>query len=418
MKKVVILGAGFGGLRAALQLSNQLRWNERRADCEITLIDRNSYHTYTPTLYEAATTSKETANYCELKKIITFPINEIVSNEGIIFEQGTIQKLDLEGGDLHLESGKRIAFDYLVLAPGSETNYFDIPGMREHALPLKTLLNAFAIRDRILEVAESGLSQIRIVIGGGGSTGVELAGEIASWIEELAEKYHFSHEICIVEASPSILFGFPNGIIQKVSERLRNLGIKLIENESIENVDPKKINLKSGRVLESDITIWTGGVKASSIISSLPLKKEGRGRVEIMNEMRCLPQSPDLKLAGTIYGLGDAICYYDPKTGLPMPGVARAAIAQADVVAHNICREILGQGPSKTYQPMKYPYVIPVGGKWAVAQIGPFQFWGFIGWILKLFVEINYLTSIMSLWKALKIWLHGLRIFVKNDRLG
>ncbi len=417
-KKIVILGAGFGGLRVALQLSKKLRRSGHDKNVEILLIDRNAYHTYTPTLYEAATTSKETANYCELKEIVTFSIPEIVTRYGIRFHQAETQKLDLIGGDIHLTDGSKIKFDHLALAPGSETNYFGIPGLEQHALPLKTLMNAFSIRDRILASVESGANPLRVIIGGGGSTGVELAGEIASWVEELAEKHRTNHEITVVEAAPSVLFGFGPSIIRKATSRLNDLGIKVLTNATITKVESDKVLLKDGAVLKSDVTIWTGGVKASSLIATLPLKLEQRGRVEVADAMFCLPQTPDLKLSGTIYGLGDAVCCYDPKTGKPMPGVARAAIAQADVVAANIWREISGHGAVRRYRPMNYPYVIPIGGKWAIAKLGPIKIWGFPGWILKGLVEINYLISIMPFWKAVKIWLKGLSIFIKNDRLG
>jgi len=122
--------------------------------------------------------------------------------------------------------------------------------------------------------------------------------------------------------------------------------------------------------------------------------------------------------------LGDAVCFYNPKTQKPVPGVARAAISQANVVAHNIFEEIKKElNPHyqlriKNYHPMEYPYVIPVGGKFAVAKIGPLIISGFFGWVLKGLVELNYLLSIMPLHRALIIWLKGLWIFIQNDRLG
>jgi len=140
--------------------------------------------------------------------------------------------------------------------------------------------------------------------------------------------------------------------------------------------------------------------------------------VEVAGELECLPQTPDLKLYGKIYGLGDAVCFYDPVTGKPIPGVARAALSQAKVVAHNVFCDIQKNKNRKKYKPMEYPYVIPIGGKWAIVKIGPFVIAGFCGWILKGLVELNYLLSIMPFFKAIKLWLTGLRIFVQNDRLG
>lgn len=412
---VAILGAGFGGLRTAILLSHKLK----DIDCEIVIIDRNNYQTYTPTLYEAATTSKETANYCQIKQIITFPIDKLIKNTRIRFIQGEVASLDLVGGDIHCANGEKLKFDYLVLALGSETNYFDIPGLKEHALTLKTFMDAIKIRDTIWNLIESGKEEIKIIIGGGGSTGVELAGEIKEWLCEMEEEGRKCDvELTLIEASPVILPGFLDRIIKPATKRLKRLGVNILTNESIEKVDAQKIILKSARELPYDVLIWTGGVKAAGIMGTLPLKTEERGRVEVAGEMECLPQSPDLKLYGKIYGIGDAVCFYDPETGKPIPGVARAALTQAEIVAHNIFCDIMGRKDHKKYRPMDYPYIIPVGDKWALAKIGPIVIWGFGGWILKGLVELNYLLSIMRFWRAIKLWLKGLKIFIQNDRLG
>lgn len=414
----MILGAGFGGLRTALQLSNKLRWSEKRDDCEITLVDRNTYHTYTPILYEAATTSKETANYQDIKTLVTFPVPEIVNPEGVNFIGAEVQSLDLDKNEVRLASGPLLPFDYLVFALGSETNYFDVPGLKEHSLPLKTFLDSLKIRDKIIGILNA-KNEVRIVVGGGGSTGVELSGEIQEWLGELKKPFpNRKVSVSIVEASPSIMLGFPESVVKKIEGRLKKFGTEIIAGEPISKALPDKVVLKSGREVPYDILIWTGGVKASSILSNVPVKKEARGRVEVTGKMECLPQSEDLKIASKIYGLGDAICFYDPVSGKPMPGVARAALSHANVVAHNIWCDLMENSEHRAYKAKTYPYVVPVGGKWAVAKVGSVIISGFWGWILKELVEINYLISIMPFWKALKIWLSSMWIFIKNDRLG
>lgn len=406
---IVILGAGFGGLRTALLLSKAFKRRGLEKTCEITIVDRNNYHTYTPTLYEAATTSKETANHIQIKEIITFPIEEILKGAGVRFIKNELKNLDLVNGDVHFIDGTRLKFNYLVLALGSETNYFDIPGLKENSLTLKTFIDAIKIRDKIFDLAESGQGEIKIAIGGGGSTGVELAGEIREWSYEIEEKHPSRRiKVVMVEGSPSILPGFPSRLIKLAERRLKKIGVEVLTNKMIQAVDSSSY----------DVLVWTGGVKALGLMGTLPLKIEKRGRVEVAGEMECLPQSPDLKLYGKIYAIGDAVCFYDPTTGKPIPGVARAALSQADVVAHNIICDLRGKKYHKKYRPMDYPYIVPVGGKWAIAKLGPVIIWGFWGWVLKGLVELNYLISIMPLWKALKIWLRGLRLFIQNDRLG
>ncbi|MBI2592710.1 MAG: NAD(P)/FAD-dependent oxidoreductase [Candidatus Colwellbacteria bacterium] len=411
-KKIVILGAGFGGLHAAMVLGKKIgRRNE------VILIDRNPYHTYTPTLYEIATTSKEVANLVDLKSIVTFPIAEILKGMPVGFTEAEIKELDLKGGDIHLDDGQKLKYDFLIIALGAETNYFNIPGLKENSLDLKSFNEAVKIRDTVWNLIDGGNKNVKILIGGGGSTGVELAGELQQWLCEFdkGHKKCFA-EVKIIEAGPSILNGFPKTVVEKVMRRLARLAVEVITNEAIKEVAKKEVLLNSGKKIPFDVLIWAGGVKANSLTSGLPLKIERRGRAEVMPGMICLPESPELKLFGKIYGLGDVTCFYK-NDGTPIPSVARAAISQADIVAKNIICDIYGKEPVK-YKPTEYPYIIPVGGKYAVAKVGPIIISGFSAWILKGFVELNYLLSIMPPGRAVKTWLRGLKIFIQNDRLG
>src|SRR3989338_8206006 len=185
------------GIRA-LQLTNTY---------QVILIDKNDYHTYTPLLYEAATTSKETINTCGLKDIVTFPLELLIAPYPIRFIKDSLEKLDLTNGNIHCTHGNEFRFEYLVLALGCETNYYHIPGLETYALPLKTFIDAVKIRDRILTILSDEVLSLNIVIGGGGATGIELGGEIASWMNELRDTFpRLAYRIKIVEASPSILF--------------------------------------------------------------------------------------------------------------------------------------------------------------------------------------------------------------------
>ncbi len=418
MKNIVILGAGFGGLKTAFDLAKGLRRHGLEKEYEISLVDRNSYHTYTPTLYEIATTSKETANYVGLKNIVAFDIARLTGGSGINFIKAEIKELDLIGGDVHFANGTSLRCEYLVLALGSEPNYFGIPGLKENSLAFRTFIDALKIRDSVLELVSANENS-KILIGGGGSSGVELAGEIEEWLGEIKkEPGKHTAEVVIIEGGPTVLPGFSPKVISLARKRLEKLGVVLKLNEMIEKVIAGKVMLKGGGEETFDLLIWAGGIKASPIASSLPLKIEQRGRIEVAGAMECLPQSPDLKLYGKIYGLGDLICFYDQRTGKPIPGVARAAILQAGIISKNILNEIRGIKNRAEYRPMTYPYVIPIGGKWAIAQIGPVVLRGLKGWVIKGLIELNYLLSIMPWWQAVKIWIRGLLIFIKNDRLG
>lgn len=407
-KNIVIVGAGFGGLRTAMLLGKRIKRKRLTDRYKIVLIDKNGYHIYTPLLYEAATMAKETANYPEIKSLIAYPVSDLIKGLPIQFIQNEVTGIDLIKGFVYCQSfeitHEELKFDYLVLAPGSETNYFNIPGLEENSFTLKGLTDALKIRNAALE--ELSVKKIpRILIGGGGSTGVELAGELKEWQPNIS--------IGIVESSPNILPGFEPNVRERVTNRLNKLKIDLLTGKTISEAYKNKLAMKDGSSMNFDVLIWCGGVKASKLISRLPLKIEPRGRAEVKEEMLCLPLTENLKLYGQVYGIGDSICCYDSLTKKPLPMVARAAISQATVVANNI----LGK-QKKTYCPKTYPYIIPVGGKYAVAKIGPFIFSGIFGWLFKGLVELNYLLSIMPISYALKTWLRGLYVFIKNDRLG
>ncbi len=421
-KRIVILGAGFGGLTAAMKLGKFVS-NNPSAKCEIVLVDKNDYHTYTPTLYEASTTPKEVADLAELKSIVTFPIRELLGDIPVRFIKDEIESLDISssGGSINLKSGEKLHYDYLLIALGSKTNYFNIPGLKESALELKTFTDAMRVREAVwAAVQESERTQnINIIVGGAGSTGVELAGELRSWLNELGELRRNRIKVSIVEANPSVLFSFDPQVINKVTRRLRKIGVNLELNTKIKSVDrdKKTIATEDGREIPFDVFIWSGGVMGNPILSTIPLKAV-KGRAEVTELMNCLPQTPDLQFAGMVYAIGDIVCVMNSKTGKPVPMVARAAITQAKVAAHNIICDLMGKSHIKYVMPAEYPYVIPVGGKFAVSKIGPIIISGLFGWIFKGLIELYYLSSIMPVHRAIKTWLKGLKIFIQNDRLG
>ncbi len=425
LKKIVVLGAGFGGLCAATQIAKKLRGLGLMQKYEVILIDKNDHHTYTPLLYEVATTPKETAGLSRLQEVATYKINPLITGLPIKFIQSEIMALDLVRGDVHLGDDTELIADFVVLALGSETNYFGIAGLKENSLPLKSFGDAVKIRDAVWNPVAVGQAEVKIVVGGAGSTGVELAGEFRIWCEKLEkESGKCRFNVTLVEAMPTVLPGFEEKVIAIVGTRLKKIGVKMILGKKIVSAKKNEIVLDDGQKIPFDILVWTGGVKAPSILSKLPMEKEAQGRMLVADGLECLPQTPKLKLASMVYGLGDSICFYNPVTKKPIPGVARAAIIQGGIVAHNIVEEIKMSENKKYvphttyYLPKEYPYIIPVGGKYAVAKFGPIVISGFLGWTLKGLVELNYLFSIMPLWRALRVWLKGLKIFVQNDRLG
>lgn len=418
-KNVVILGAGFGGLKTAFHVSKELRRLHLLDRYQVIIVDRSEHHTFAPLLYEVATTSKETANLIHLHNLVTHNIPELIARYPISFIQDEVEKIQPTQGSIQLKKYGSLKADYLVLALGSETNYFGIPGLQEYSLTLKTFLDAIKIRDKILELADT-KSIIEIAIGGGGPTGIELSAELATWC---SRTLNCQLRITIIEAQPKILSVFSPRLAKLAEKRLQKLGVFIKTNAKIKKLTPQEIELENGKSLPYDLFVWGGGVKTPSILLNLPLKTEARGRIEASERMTCLPQTPNLELGCMVYGIGDNVCSYHPRTKKPVPAVAPAALAQATIATHNLIENIkktegLPQTIHQIYIPREYPYVIPVGGKYALAKVGPIILAGFLGWTFKGIVELYYLASIMPKRRALKIWLQGLRIFIQNDRLG
>lgn len=392
MDNIVVLGAGFGGLRAALLLTKNSK--------KVTLIDKNNYHTYHAMLYEIAVTTKELANYCDLKSILSFPIKDLIGGLPIDFIQSEVTQLDIINGDVYFNDRDPIKFDCLVIALGAETNYFHIPGLRENSLPFKTMTDALKIRDELT-------SQLlgykpKVIIGGGGSTGVELAGEM---------QHAGLADVTLVQSPPNILLGFHPKLVKLATKRLEGLGVKLVF-DFITEVKGKKVFLKNSGQLDFDVLVWTGGVQANRLIKNLPLKNDERGRIQVAKEMSCIPQTFDLQLTKKIYAIGDVVCFYNPLTGETVPGLAPVAMQQAEVVVKNIL------GTKTIYRPKNFPYILPIGGKYALFQIGNKIIEGPGAWVLKLLVELNYFLKIMPWRMAFKIWVRGLKIFLENEKLG
>ena len=402
-KSVVVLGAGFGGLRTAMDVAEGLQ--KMKLDAyEVVLIDRNDCHLFTPLLYKLAAAPETKRDTC------TYDTSSLIKDFPIRFVQTEIASLDLPSGTIHLKASESIHADYLVIALGSETNYFGIPGLNENALQLKTEEHAMQIRDALTKVFAKS-DHINIVAGGAGPNGIELAGEIRIWADRAElENPNLRVSVSIIEAMPNILPGLDPKAAAHALLRLEKLGVEVKTNAKITAVSTNEIAIDGADKIPFDVFIWTGGIKTPDMITATPLEKELRGKPLAKSDMVCASGTPDLKLAPMVYGLGDSVCFMNPKTGKPVPAVARAAILEGGIAAHNILEEIKrSESPTynlrlMTYYPSNYPYVIPIGENWAVAKFGPIVFWGWLGAMFEKLVAIHYLISIMPFGKAMEIW--------------
>lgn len=416
MKHIVILGAGFGGLQAALTLSKKLKRHRLLEQYSIVLVDRNPFHTFTPLLYEIAATSPETASDLKLQALVSFPLGKLIGKRNITLVEDNFIAADLDRKIVTLSKSK-IEFAYLVIALGSESYYFDIPGLDKYALSLKTFDDAIRIRDRIVSAFRGAERRnVRIIVGGGGPNGVEIASEIRQWIPELEEecdRMNCDAEITIVEGAARVLAAFDEKASERAMKRLHKLGILALLNTRITRADERKVYLNDGTTKEYDVFIWTGGVKTNSLIDSLPLKKGGRGGIEV--DANTVPSDAGYDF---IFAIGDNALLYNPLTHTPTPLMARPAIIEGRIAAENIIATITKKNQKRAYPFRSYPYIAPFGGKYAIAKVGRFTFSGIFAWVFKGFTELSYFLSIMPFWIAVGVWLKGLTIFIRNDRLG
>ncbi len=388
-KRIVVVGAGFGGLRAALSLWQELKHVRLAGKYGVTLVDRSDRHAYTPLLYKLATDPRLSLDR------VGYPLSQLLAPTGIHFIAAEAREFDLARGFLYLGNSEKVRADYLVLAPGSETNYFNIPGLKESALPLKTIDDALELRARLRLLPDTA----RVLIGGGGPTGVELAGALRG-----AHRF----KVTLVEAMPTLLSGFHPRLQELATRRLMKLGVEVLTNTPIAGVKGDAVITKDGVQHAYDLLVWTGGVKVPEWVPKLPLKTEPRGRLEVKESMDCIPVSAEGLQTGSvkIYAMGDAVCVHDAK-GNPLPGVAPAAIDQGEVIARNILQDILAREGREhddplTYRPITYPYVLPVGPGYAIGILRSFILHGLTAWALKEIVEIDYRMSVMPFWKAVR----------------
>lgn len=419
MDNIVILGGGFGGIRAALDLEKKLRHEK---DWRIILIDKNPYHLFTPNLYEVASVYgiKKEPYQIKLRGSVSIPYDQIFRKTKVKFVQAEIQNIDISKSLITTGGGEDIDFEYLVLALGGEANTFNIPGISEYAYQMKYIDDGIAINEKLndlLQEAKEGKRElpIQIIIGGGGFTGVETAAELACCMEVLRNKCNLTKgciQLSLIEAGQSILPNISEGERLKIKKRLTKLGVRVIEGRPIKELKNDSVIL-DGERLRSDMTIWTGGIKCNPLISRLKdsiLLDEKKNLVLIDAYLRAKTNS------GTtpVFALGDNALVIDPKTQKPVPAMAYIAIDQAKIIAQNIVRTIKAK-PLREYKPWYGAWIAPVGGKYALAHYNNLTISGLFGWVIRELVDLRYFLTILPIFKALRLFFKDIVLFSKND---
>ncbi len=407
------MGGGFGGVRVALDLG-------RRKDLNIILIDKNKYHSYTPDYYETATAllpekgkTSDINNFANLKSSVAIPFAEIFKKrKNVKIIKDEVVSVDFENNNVLAKSGKTFPYDYLIIALGAVSNFFEIPNLKERAFELKTVNDALNIRNRIDEFFGSRPKheKIRIIIGGGGFSGCEFAAEAVGYTEKLAEwhsrpKENF--ECLIVESGDCLLKGASHWVQERTEKRLLKLGVKIIKNYRIANVSEIEIKDEDKEAIPYNILIWTAGVKANEFVKSLGLELQKADTLIVDEFFR-------VKTLKNVFAIGDIAYNFSKRTVRPAPMTAQAAIKQGQKLA-KIMKSAVNKKKPAPYIFKSNPFIIPLGGKYALADMGFLKIEGCLGWTMRSATTLRYFFSILPFFAALKLWFKGRVIYLRND---
>jgi NADH dehydrogenase len=404
--RVVILGAGFGGLQAASALDG--------APVRLTVVDRRNHHLFQPLLYQVATAALSPAE-------IAYPIRSILrrqKNADVLLAEAV--SIDVARREVVLRDG-RLPYDYLLIAAGARHAYFGHEDWEPQAPGLKSLEDAIEIRRRILfafERADRETDETRrrtlltFVVVGGGPTGVELAGAIAD-ISRNVIAGDFRHidprqaRVVLVEAGPRVLPSYTAKSSGHAESELRRRGVEVRTGAAVTGVDASGVNVGTDRI-ESATILWAAGVAASPIATFLgvPLDKSGRVLVE-----------PDLSIPGhpEIFVIGDLALYLH-QDGRPLPGLSPVAIQQGRHAAATIRRRIQGQ-PADPFHYVDKGTMAVIGRSAAVAEIAGVRLWGFPAWLAWCFVHIFFLIGFRNRFIVMFEWAWAFVSYQRGARL-
>jgi len=412
--RVVIVGAGFGGLRAARAL--------RHAPVRVTVIDHGNAHVFQPLLYQVATAELSPAD-------ISAPIRGILrqqANAEVVL--GEVAHVDTAARSVRVRGladipDRTIPYDYLVLATGARESYFGHDEWRRFAPGLKTIEDATDIRHKLLlafEAAEVAMETdqqraqalLTFVVVGGGPTGVELAGAIAEVARKALVK-DFRHinpasaRILLVEATPRILGAFPQSLARRAAEKLRRLGVEVRTNTRVERVEEGAVIL-NGQRLEAQTVLWAAGVQASPAGRWLGAEMDRAGRVLVQSDLS-VPGHPE------IFVVGDTA--HVEQDGALLPGVAPMAMQEGRYVARVVRARVRGENLPPPFRYVDKGTLATVGRAFAVADIRGLKLSGFVAWVTWLAVHIFYLIGFRNRVLVMFQWAWAYLTYQRGARL-
>lgn len=406
MPRVVIVGAGFGGLQVARALGD--------VPVQIIIIDRQNHHLFQPLLYWVATAGLSPAD-------ISSPIRSILRKQ----KNTEVLLAEVTGVDVQeqrvLLDDRSVPYDYLVLATGAHENYFGHPEWKQFASGLKSVVDAISIRRKILlafEAAEMETDPEKVkelltfVLVGAGPTGVEMSGAIADLAHNaLATDFRHidtnSARIILVEAMPRILNAFPESLTRRTQRKLTRMGVEVRTNAPVSEIDEHGVVI-GGEHIPARTIIWTAGVSASPAGKWLDAEMDRAGRVKVSSDLSA-PGHPD------VFVIGDTASA--TQDGKPLPGVAPVAMQEGRYVASLIANRVEGKELKHPFHYRDKGNLATVGRSYAIVDIGKIRLTGFIAWVMWLVVHIYFLIGFRNRFVALFQWAWTYLTYSRGARL-
>ena len=397
--RVVILGAGFGGLTAAKALAK---------DAEVTLVDRHNFQTFLPLLYQVSTAGLAADH-------VVHPVRGALRDSGVKFRMGSPISVDHKNKSVKLDSSETLDFDHLIVALGSSTADFGVPGVNEYGLGMKSVSEAINIRAEVMRRFEDLCrfeddTRLSIAVVGGGPTGVEMAGALAE-LKRGPLKNDMAHaaehiDIYLIEAGPRILPMFNKKLSARAQRDLEKIGVIVRTNTAVREVQSRKIVVQEGEPIPAEVTIWAAGVKGEPTAGLLNLPIVG-SRIDIEPSLR-VNHYPHIWAIGDIAGAKGA-------DGRFLPMVAPVALQQARWVA----KQILRSEKSQPLQPFKYRdkgSMATIGRHKAVVEVKNFRMVGAPAWFAWLFLHLFYLLGGRNKIGTIADWMWNYFTFDRGNR--
>lgn len=357
--KVVIVGGGFGGLKAALQLANDKR-------LRVTLISDTTDFNYYPTLYRTATGGSNV--------ISAIPISEVFEGKNIHLLNDKVVDISKHERVIKTKVGHHVGYDALILALGVRTNYFRIKGLATYSYGIRTIKEAIEFKNHVHgDMIDDQRPDLNYVIVGAGPSGVELAGALPAYLKRIAKQHNMGHKtfhVDLVETTPRVLPKMTKDISRRVRRRLHKNGVVVKTNSHVEAQSADAIFV-NGKPIRSHTVVWTAGIKNNPFFSSHGFQLAHNGRVRVDQYLQAEPG---------IYVIGD-------NADTPYSGLAQTALYDAKFVARNIKRLLVKKRP-RTYIAKMPVIVVPVGPNWAALEWRGIKFTGRTGWVLRRLADL------------------------------